>query len=68
VGEEGLSNSDRSYLDFASAFERDLICQDGSRTFEESMQAGWTALRRLPRSELTRLSDAQIALHLGAAQ
>jgi V/A-type H+-transporting ATPase subunit B len=68
VGEEGLSDSDRSYLAFSSAFERDLICQDGSRTFEESLQAGWTALRRLPGSELTRLSDAQIEEHMRSAR
>jgi V/A-type H+-transporting ATPase subunit B len=68
VGEEGLSDSDRSYLAFSSAFERDLICQDGSRTFEESLQAGWAALRRLPGSELTRLSDAQIEEHMRSAR
>jgi len=67
VGEEGLSDSDRAYLAFGNAFERSLIGQDGARSLEESMQAGWGALRLLPRAELTRLSDAQIGEHLGAA-
>jgi hypothetical protein len=30
------------------------------------MDAGWRLVAGLPRSELTRLSDAQIAAHLGA--
>jgi len=28
------------------------------------MEAGWSVLRGLPRTELTRLSDAQIKRHL----
>ena len=64
VGEEGLSDADRASLAFGDAVERELLSQDGARTFEESMQAGWTVLRRLPRTELTRLSDAQIDEHL----
>ncbi|NLZ39962.1 MAG: ammonia channel protein, partial [Comamonadaceae bacterium] len=34
---------------------------------DASMQLGWQLLADLPRSELTRLSDAQIAAHLGGA-
>jgi V/A-type H+-transporting ATPase subunit B len=66
VGEEGLSDSDRAYLALGNAFERALIGQDGARTLEQSMDAGWRVLRLLPRTELTRLSDAQIDEHLGA--
>jgi V/A-type H+-transporting ATPase subunit B len=65
VGEEGLSDSDRAYLAFGNAFERSLIGQDEARSLEQSMHAGWSALRLLPRAELTRLSDAQIGEHLG---
>ena len=64
VGEEGLPEIDRGYLAFGDVFERDLLRQDAPRTLEESMVLGWKALRRLPRSELHRLSDAQIARHL----
>lgn len=66
VGEEGLSESDRSYLAFGTAFERELLAQDSGRTLEESMRIGWAVLRGLPRAELTRLSDAQIGAHVTA--
>ncbi|MBK1701802.1 V-type ATP synthase subunit B [Thiococcus pfennigii] len=66
VGEEGLSAVDRSYLAFGEAFEGDLVHQDEARSLAESLKAGWGVLRGLPRAELHRLSDAQIAAHLGA--
>ena len=66
VGEEGLAATDRKYLAFGAAFEDTLVSQAESRTLEQSMAAGWRLLASLPVSELTRLSDAQIAAHLGA--
>ncbi|MCK6427510.1 MAG: V-type ATP synthase subunit B [Burkholderiaceae bacterium] len=65
VGEEGLSETDRRYLAFGADFERKLVHQSGARTLAQSMEVGWALLRRLPRSELSRLSDAQIEAHLG---
>jgi V/A-type H+-transporting ATPase subunit B len=67
VGEEGLAGVDRRYLAFGEAFESQLVHQDAPRTLEQSMGLGWRLLATLPRSELSRLSDAQIAEHLGAA-
>ena len=67
VGEEGLAAVDRRYLAFGEAFESQLVHQDAPRTLEQSMGLGWRLLAALPRSELSRLSDAQIAEHLGAA-
>ena len=64
VGEDGLAEADRRYLDFGTRFERDLIHQDAPRSLEASMECGWALLRRLPVGELTRLSDAQIASHI----
>jgi V/A-type H+-transporting ATPase subunit B len=64
VGEDGLAETDRRYLAFGTAFERTLISQSQPRTLEDSMEAGWRLLQGLPRSELTRLSDAQIEEHL----
>ncbi len=64
VGEEGLADTDRRYLRLGSDFESQLVQQSGPRTLEESMAIGWRLLAGLPRSELTRLSDAQIAAHL----
>ncbi len=65
VGEEGLAATDRQYLAFGQAFEGQLVHQAAARTLEESMAIGWRLLAGLPRSELSRLSDAQIATHLG---
>jgi V/A-type H+-transporting ATPase subunit B len=64
VGEEGLSETDRRYLAFGTAFEQQLVSQPGARTLEHSMDSGWSVLRDLPRAELARLSDAQIEAHL----
>lgn len=66
VGEEGLSDLDRRFLVFGEVFERDVVNHAKPRSLEESMEAGWQALRGLPRTELHRLSDRQIEVHLGA--
>ncbi len=66
VGEEGLSDTDRLYLALGTEFERRLVHQAGARSLEQSMALGWQLLRALPRSELARLSDAQIDAHLRA--
>ena len=68
VGEEGLSATDRQYLAFGTSFEEDLVSQSEPRTLEQSMEAGWRLLAGLPASELTRLSDAQIAAHLARSR
>jgi V/A-type H+/Na+-transporting ATPase subunit B len=67
VGEEGLADTDRRYLRFGTAFEQTLASQNEARTLEQSMAIGWTLLADLPRSELSRLSDAQIAAHVEAS-
>ena len=68
VGEDGLSETDRTYLAFGERFETEVIAQDGRRDIEQSMDAGWAALQGLPVNELTRLSDEQIRGHLRARQ
>ena len=67
VGEEGLADTDHRYLRLGAEFERLLVNQDAPRTLEQSMALGWQLLAGLPLSELTRLSDAQIAAHLTPA-
>jgi V/A-type H+-transporting ATPase subunit B len=64
VGEEGMSETDRRYLAFGTAFEQRLVNQADARTLEQSMDEGWDLLRALPTAELSRLSDAQITEHL----
>ncbi len=68
VGEEGLSETDRTYLAFGERFERQVVAQSDRRSFEQSMAVGWDALRGLPANELTRLSDDQIKHHLERRQ
>lgn len=64
VGEEGITELDKLYLEFGTRFEQTLLAQQGARTLEQSMALGWQVLRALPPSELSRLSDAQIARYL----
>ncbi len=64
VGRDGLSANDRQFLDFGERFERELVQQQGSRTLEQSMAIGWQLLRTLPKTELHRLSDRQIAQYI----
>jgi V/A-type H+-transporting ATPase subunit B len=64
MGEQGLPEADRKFLEFGNRFEQQFVNQATSRTLEESMQAGWDVLRGLPHTELVRLSDAQIKRHL----
>ena len=68
VGEEGLADSDRHYLALGTAFEQQLVHQGDARTLAQSMEVGWRLLRGLPRSELGRLSDAQIEAHLAGGE
>jgi V/A-type H+-transporting ATPase subunit B len=65
VGEEGLAATDRQYLAFGAQFEGELVNQSAARSLEQSMAIGWRLLAGLPLAELSRLSDAQIAAHLG---
>ncbi len=64
MGEQGLPDADRSFLAFGQRFEDGLLRQATSRTLEQSMDEGWKALKGLPHSELTRLSNDQIKRHL----
>jgi V/A-type H+-transporting ATPase subunit B len=64
MGEQGLPDADRKFLEFGQRFEEQFVNQAAARTLEESMAAGWDVLRGLPHTELTRLSDDQIRRHL----
>jgi V/A-type H+/Na+-transporting ATPase subunit B len=57
VGEAGLTQLDREYLEFGRAFERNLVAQGPaeSRSIGETLDIGWQALSMLPSSELTRI-------------
>ncbi|HVO40347.1 MAG TPA: V-type ATP synthase subunit B [Spirochaetia bacterium] len=56
VGEEALSEMDRSSLAFADAFEREMIHQgDEERAIEETLDIGWRVLGRIPTTEYRRI-------------
>jgi len=63
IGEEELSNLDKLYLKFGEFFEQHVISQDEfeNRSIEESLELGWKALRMLPRSELYRVTEEELA-------
>jgi V/A-type H+-transporting ATPase subunit B len=67
VGAAALSDTDRRYLAFADAFERDFLSQrpDESRSIDETLDRAWRALSVLPRRELTMLSGVMVDSHLG---
>jgi V/A-type H+-transporting ATPase subunit B len=58
VGEEALSDVDRSYLRFADQFEERIVGQgQEGRTIEETLDIGWELMAGLPMSELKRVRD-----------
>ena len=65
IGEDELSDTDQLYLKFGNAFEQQFVSQGSreNRTMDETLGLGWRLLSILPRSELDRLSDEEIALH-----
>jgi len=68
VGRDGLTETDRTYLDFGDRFEAAFVSQSDMRELDGSMGVGWEILAMLPPSELTRLSDAQIAAYIAPAE
>jgi V/A-type H+-transporting ATPase subunit B len=58
VGEEALSEVDRSYLRFADEFENRFVGQgDEGRSIEETLDIGWDMMAGLPLGELKRVRD-----------
>ena len=65
IGEEELSQTDKLYMKFGRAFEEKVIAQGEyeDRTIERSLEIAWDALKLLPRDELLRLSEEELAEH-----
>ncbi len=58
VGEEALSDTDRSYLRFADEFEKRIVGQgEEGRSIEETLSIGWELMAGLPTAELKRVRD-----------
>lgn len=65
IGEEELSGTDKAYMEYGVKFEQYFINQgfDENRTIEETLELGWMLLSLLPKSELDRVEESQIAEH-----
>ena len=57
IGEDELSDTDKQYLKFGTAFEKEFIGQgkDENRSMAETLDIGWRLLHILPRGELDRI-------------
>ncbi len=58
LGDSALSDTDKLYSKFSSAFEEKYVSQGygTNRDIEETLQIGWELLAILPRTELKRIS------------
>lgn len=68
IGADSLSDTDKSYLTYRDAVERQLFDQgaDEVRGFGDTLDRAWSALAELPRRELTMLPSDQVARRLPA--
>ncbi|MFO7791617.1 MAG: V-type ATP synthase subunit B [Candidatus Saliniplasma sp.] len=59
VGEEALSERDRTYLEFADEFEERFIGQGGDedRTIDETLDLAWKLLTIIPKRDLKRIDE-----------
>ncbi len=68
IGEEELSETDKSYLKFGELFEKHFIDQgfDVNRTIGETLDLGWQLLSTLPKNELDRVDDEHLEKYYSA--
>lgn len=59
IGEEELSPTDKSYMDFGKQFEAHFLNQgeNEDRTIEQTLELGWDLLCLLPKEELDRIDS-----------
>lgn len=57
IGEDELSDTDKKYLEFGTAFEQQFVAQgvNENRSIEETLDIGWKLLHILPKEELDRI-------------
>jgi len=70
IGEEELSPTDKLYIEFGKKFEQTVVTQGEfeNRSIERSLELGWDALRILPRAELYRVSEEELAQYFDQAK
>ncbi len=62
VGEEALTERDRSYLRFSDAFEKEFIAQgnEEDRTINDTLDLSWKLLTIIPKDDLKRIDEKHI--------
>jgi V/A-type H+-transporting ATPase subunit B len=62
IGAAALTDTDRSYLDFAAAFSAQFVNQGvtETRTLDETLRLAWKVVSILPRRELTMIPAADL--------
>lgn len=62
IGEEALSDNDKTYLRFGMDFERYFLGQGEyeNRTIEQTLNLGWELLSEVPQEDLTRIKQEYI--------
>jgi V/A-type H+-transporting ATPase subunit B len=67
IGEEELTTLDHQYLKFGEAFEERFLSQreDEDRSIGETLDIGWKVVSILPKEELHRVTEEEIAAHYG---
>lgn len=67
IGEEELTPLDHTYLKFGESFEQEFLSQreDENRSIEETLDLGWKIISILPREELHRITEEEIAKFYG---
>ncbi len=63
IGEEELTPLDHLYLKFGEAFEQQFLSQkeNEDRSIEETLDLGWKCISILPKEELHRVTEEEIA-------
>lgn len=64
IGEAGLGDVDRKYLEFADIFETRFISHATRRSIAETLDTAWGLFGLLPKGELKKLSPELIVAHL----
>lgn len=69
IGEEELSPVDKLYLKFGAEFENKVVSQGEfeDRPIQRTLEIGWEVLKILPRSELLRVSEEELAKYYDEA-
>ena len=68
IGEEELSETDKSYMKFGQLFEKHFIDQgfNVNRSIEETLDLGWALLSMLPKNEHDRVDEEHLIHYYSA--